>query len=156
MPAVNTYYDVAMRRFDEQIDRIGALDAKAATTLGAAAALLPIFGAVLAAFNTHPPRSAVVLYGIAFVIYIGMVCAAIRASRVARWDLRPDLSVLEGYARSKNDPTVKMWAANECKRAIETNGPGLHTKAVYTDLSLAALLTVALLLSAASLLDLVA
>jgi hypothetical protein len=44
-------------RLDEQFDRIGALDTKAASSLGAAAALLPIFGALFAAFNKNPPKA---------------------------------------------------------------------------------------------------
>ena len=64
MPAFETYYDVAMRRLDEQIDSIGSLDTKAASVLGAATALLPIFGALVAAFNNNVGDASIALYGL--------------------------------------------------------------------------------------------
>ena len=154
MPIPDTFYDVAMRRLDEQMSRISALDAKAATALGGAAALLPIFGALIAAFSKKTPPGAEILYIVGFVLYLLMVTAAVFASRVTDWDLRPDLDKLESYTRSQNEATVKMWAAQECVRAVSYNGPQLDRKAIFVDLALVGLVLVAVSLSGAAMFQL--
>ena len=150
MPAPETFYDVATRRLDEQIDRIGALDTKAATTLSAAAALLPIFGALIAAFTQNVDALATTLYAAGFVIYLAMVACAVLASRVGTWDFRPDLDTLASHARDRNDATVKNWVAEECSRSVKANAPKLTRKSTYVDLSLVGLVLVTLCLSAAA------
>jgi hypothetical protein len=148
--APDTFYDVATRRLDEQIDRIGALDTKAATALSAAAALLPIFGALVAAFTTSVDSAAATLYGIGLVIYLGMIGSAVFASRVSKWDFRPDLDTLAGHAKTESEATVKNWVAQECVRSITSNAPKLTKKSLYVDLSLVGLVLVTLCLSAAA------
>jgi hypothetical protein len=148
--APDTYYDVAMRRLDEQMSRIGDLDSKAATVLAAATALLPIFGALLAVFATDPSVGAIILFVIAFVIYLGMVWRIFLGTRVGDWDLRPNLSLLASYAAQYDERTVKKWVAKECARAIETNAPKLETKATNVGHALVGLVAVGVFLAAAA------
>ena len=56
--ADKTYYDVAARRLDEQIQQGNTLDAKISTVFGFSAAILPLFGAILALSKTERPHSA--------------------------------------------------------------------------------------------------
>lgn len=154
MPAPETYYDVAMRQLEEQIDGRASLDTKAGTVLGAATALVPIFGALVAAFNRDISAVSIALYAVAFAIYLSMIFLIVRAARTRGWSLRPDLETLRSYAKEYDDRTVRMWIAEECRRSVETNEPILRRKALFVDLSLAALVLVAVALSAAALLEL--
>lgn len=145
MPAPETYYDVAMRRLDEQIDRIGSL--------GAATALVPIFGALIAAFNKDVRGASIALYGVAFVLYLAMIGTVVGATRIGEWSLRPDLETLHDYATGQDEQTVRNWVAEECRRSIVLNEPKLRQKALFVDVSLGALVLVAVTLSAAALLE---
>lgn len=154
MAAPETFYDVAMRRLDDQISGIDALDGKAATVLGAAGTLLPIFGAVLAVLNKNPSVLATVLFGIAFAVYLVMVWQVFLGTRVGDWDLRPDLNVLKSHAAQYDEATVKTWVAQECLRAVATNAPKLEKKGESVGYALVGLVAVALLLAAAALVQL--
>jgi hypothetical protein len=155
MSAPETYYDVAMRRLDRQAGLIDALDAKARAVLAAASALVPIFGAVFAAFGkTHPPKASVVLYVIAFGFYLVMVFFVWRATRVSEWSIRPELATLADHAKKQDETTVKLWVASECAKAVFTNKPRLKRKADYVDLSVVWLVVVTVLLSVAALIPL--
>jgi hypothetical protein len=134
-----------MRRLDRQAALIDALDTKARATLGAASALVPIFGALLAAFGKDAPKASIVLYGLAFLCYLVMVGFVTMATRVSAWSVRPELATLTEQA------SVKFWVASECAKSFETNEPGLRRKAVYVDRSVIALVIVTLLLSVAAL-----
>src|SRR5436309_1366816 len=102
MAAVETYYDVAMRRLDRQAGLIDALDSKARSALGAASTLIPIFGVVFAAFDRSPPMSSIALFGIAFGLYLAMVFFVARASGVSAWSIRPELATLADHAGKQN------------------------------------------------------
>jgi hypothetical protein len=149
--APETYSDVAMRRLDRQAALIDALDTKARATLGAASAVVPIFGALLAALVKDAPKASIVLYGLAFVCYLVMVGFVTKATRVSAWSLRPELATLTEYADTHDEASVKFWVASECAESFSTNAPGVQRKAAYVDRSIAALVIVTLLLSVAAL-----
>jgi hypothetical protein len=139
-----------MRRLDRQAALIDSLDAKARAVLGATSALLPIFGAVFVGFTKEPPTASVVLYVIAFCLYLVMVFFVAKASRVAEWSVRPDLETLAMHARGHNEQTLKLWVANESATSVATNAPRVKEMARYVDFAIVTLVLVALLLSAAA------
>jgi hypothetical protein len=149
------YYDAAMRRMDRQAGLVDSLDTKARSALGAASALIPIFGVVFAAF-VQTTQAAIVLYGIAFGLYLAMIFFVWQAIAVRGWSVRPDLPTLERYTREKNEATISFWVASECAKSVRENGPALRSKAFYVDLSILALALVTVLLSVAALLELAA
>jgi hypothetical protein len=142
MASPETYYDVAMRRLDRQAALIDSLDSKARAALGATSALVPIFGAVFVGFGKEPPIASVVLYGIAFGLYLLMLFFVAKASRVAEWSLRPHLETLAMHAQSQNEQTLKLWVANESATSVSTNAPRVEKKARYVDLAIITLVLV--------------
>lgn len=147
--ATQVFYDVASSRLDEQVGRIDALDAKAATAFGFSAALLPIFGVFFATSN--PPKAATGLYAAALIVYIALLVATSRAYGVSGWSFRPGLETLEGHCKTRQDVEVRQWAAEECVRSITANEPRLRLKATYAKAALLLLAVDAVLLSIAAL-----
>ena len=96
------------------------------------------------------PTIATALYIAALVVYLWLVVTAGLAYRVAGWSLRPDLDVLAEHSASRSEATVRMWAAQECVRSIETNEPRLRRKSNYVKLTLWLLAADAALLSLAA------
>ena len=92
MPAVETFYDVSLRLLSEQMDRVDKLDAKLAAVFSASAAILPIFGALLALFGNTRPAAAVGLYVAGIAVYAVLLLLASLAFRISEWSFRPDLS----------------------------------------------------------------
>lgn len=149
--ADQTYYDVATSRLDEQMERIDGLDTKAATAFGFSAAILPIFGALLALSKKDRPDSAIALYVAAICVYPVMLWFAHRAYKVGKWSIRPDLDTLKTYCETRSDATMRVWVANECVLSIEKNEPKLHTKAFRVEKTLQLLAADVLLLTLAAL-----
>jgi hypothetical protein len=147
--APQVFYDVASSRLDEQVGRIDALDAKAATAFGFSAALLPIFGVFFATSN--PPNTATALYSVALIVYIALLVVTSRAYGVSGWSFRPDLATLEGHSKTRPEDDVRLWAAEECVRSITANEPRLRLKATYAKTALILLAVDAVVLSVAAL-----
>jgi hypothetical protein len=126
--ADETYYDVASRRLDEQIQRSNSLDAKVSTVFGFSAAILPLFGAILALSKTDRPHSAQVLYLVAIGVYVVLLVFVYLAYQVTNFSLRPDLDTLRTHSGTYEDRTMRAWVANECLKSIATNEPRLKTK----------------------------
>jgi hypothetical protein len=154
MPAPETFYDVAMRRLDLQIQEIDALDAKGSTLTTAAGVLLPVFGALFAGFRSHPTLPAAIAYGLAFAVYLWMVFELVRGTRVKAWSTRPDLETLAKHAATHNESTVKNWVAREATASVSKNVPGVEGKAVAVGHASVGLVGVAVLLVVAALLEL--
>ena len=154
MAGLETFYDIATRRFDDQTAQIDALDAKAATVMGAAGTLLPIFGVLFGVFTKHPSLGAIVAFCIAFAVYLVMIYATFLGSRVGRWDHRPDLHLLEEYAKTKSEDVVRLWVAQECARAVRDNAPKITTKASNVAAAWLGLIVVGLLLVVSALFQL--
>ncbi|MGZ4289602.1 MAG: hypothetical protein ACXVRK_06265 [Gaiellaceae bacterium] len=150
MGAPETYYDIATRRLDEQTERGNGLDTKLATAFGFSAAILPVFGALLAVAKNDRPEAALILYVVAMGVYVLMLFFAVRAYRVTKFSLRPDLETLKANCERYDDDAMRTWVANECVLSIDANEPRLHTKAVRVTWTLGLLALDALLLTAAA------
>jgi hypothetical protein len=148
--ATETFYDVATSRLDEQTQRIDALDTKVATAFGFAAAVLPLFGVLLALAKNDRPHRAVVLYGIAMGVYLAMIWFVALAYDVGKWSLRPDLDTLQEHCEQYPDETMRVWVANECVLSIAKNEPRLHVKAARVRIALGLLCADAFLLTLAA------
>lgn len=149
MPAVDTFYDVAMRRLSDQMDRADKLNATAVGIFSTSAAILPIFGALLALFGKAHPRAAVWLYVAALGIYILLLAMAALAYSVSEWSLRPEPETLRQYSEVYNDPEVRFWVARECVLSIEANRRRLGRKASLVAMAIVLLAIDATLLSVA-------
>src|SRR5439155_18209857 len=147
MPAENVFYEVAVERLNEQMDRVDKLDAKVAAVFSFSAAVLPIFGALLALFQSNPPKLSIVFYFAAISVYLLLLAAATRAYMISGWRLDPDLDRLRQNSLQYDEPTVRLWVADECTRSIAVNERQLLTKARYVGVSIALLAGGALLLS---------
>jgi hypothetical protein len=148
--ADETYYDVAARRLDEQIQRGNALDAKISTAFGFSAAVLPLFGAILALSKAGRPHSTEVLYLAAILVYVGLVFFLYRAYQVAKFSLRPDLETLQKHSTAYPDRTMRAWVATECLASISRNEPRLAKKTRFTAWALRLLALDAFLLALAA------
>jgi hypothetical protein len=149
--APETYYDVAMARLNEQTGRIDALDTKVATAFGFAAAVLPVFGVLLALAKKDRPVAAIVLYGIAMGVYAVMLWFMYQAYEVGKWSLRPDLETLKANCETYPEEKMRKWVASECVASIAENEPKLYLKAGRVKIALGLLCLEALLLTLAAL-----
>jgi hypothetical protein len=150
MPATETFYDVALRRLSEQLDQVDKLDAKVAAVFSSSAAILPIFGALLALFGKSHPKGAVGLYIAALGVYVLLLAFSAFAYRVGGWSFRPDPETLWGISAAYDDPTVRYWVATECVASMQENQPRLRRKANLVSVGIALLALDAVLLSVAA------
>jgi hypothetical protein len=148
--ADETYYHVASSRLDEQIQRGNALDAKVSTVFGFSAALLPLFGALLAVSKADRPKSATTLYLIAIAVYCVLLVFVYLAYQVAKSSLRPDLETLKDNCEKYPEETMRAWVGNECLLSIAANEPRLRAKTFRVAWALRLLALDALLLALAA------
>lgn len=149
MPATETFYDVAMQRLNEQMDRVDKLDSKLAAIFSFSAAILPIFGALLALFGKGRPKASIGLYIVAFVFLLLFSAFAYRARE---WSLRPDPEVLQERSAIYDEAAVRFWVAAECVRSITENRSLLNRKANHVSVAIVLLALDAVLLSVAAVL----
>ena len=152
MPASQTFYELASSRLDDQMNRVDSLDAKAASALAFAAALLPVFGAIIALSKAQRPAAGAVLYVTAMLVYAALLVCVLKAYRVTNWDLRPDIPTLQTYSQTQTEDAMRTWVGNECVISIGRNEKRLTRKAQWITAALALLAVDALLLSTAALL----
>ena len=150
MPATETFYGVALRRLSEQLDQVDKLDAKVAAIFSSSAAILPIFGALLALFGKNHPKAAVGLYIAALGVYVLLLAFAAFAYRVGGWSFRPDPETLWGVSAAYDEATVRFWVATECVGSMTENHPRLQRKANLVSVAIGLLALDAVLLSVAA------
>ncbi len=133
MAELELFYDLALRRLDDQMNRVDVLDDKAAKLFPIATGALPIFSAVLALFGRQPslPGLTIVLLGLSLVSYFIMLFFLYRSIQVGDlWDFRPHMRTLQAYYQAGNDEdTLRQWVANECLLSLEFNAPKIAKKA---------------------------
>jgi hypothetical protein len=149
--ADDTYYTVMADRLSEQRDRINSLDAKVTTAFGFSAAMLPLFGALLAISHKQRPPAAVDLYFAAMGVYIFLLGYAVAAYRVSSWSFRPDLETFQANCTKYDDSTMREWVGDEALASINDNEPVLSRKAAYVKQTFRLVALDALLLTIAAL-----
>ena len=149
MPAVDTFYDVAMRRLSEQRDRDDKLNVTVMAVFSTSAAILPIFGVLLALFGKAHPEPAIALYVVALGFYVVLLIVAAFAYGVSEWSFRPEPETLRAYSEAYDDESVRFWVAGECVRSLEANRAALGRKAFLAAVAIGLLAVDAMLLSIA-------
>jgi hypothetical protein len=148
MPA-DTYYNIAIGRLQGQFEVLASLDAKAATAIGFAAAVVPIVGAFLS--TTTLPGIAIVFYTGALAAYLWLLLATYTAYSAQTWSQGPDLdALLEVSKKASNEDEVRAWAAEELTKAHSANQAAADLKRKNVNDALKALGLVGLLLTVAA------
>ena len=123
--AADTAYDVAMRRLDEQMRQIDAVDNKASTAIAASSAVAALF-AGFASVTIVADEVASLIVGtlaiaLVMVIYSRALTYGLRSLQSAEWDLRPNWSDLIDYAKIADERLLRSWVADSCVASLTEN-----------------------------------
>jgi hypothetical protein len=129
--AVHVPYEIAMQRLQRQLDSVDKLDAKIATTIGFAGAVLSLFSGLLGLQGRQLPAASTWCIGLAFVTFVLMLVLSVAAYRTTAWDVRPPLDDLLTHSKSFTDDALRVWAAQESARAVRDNHRRVQAKASY-------------------------
>lgn len=128
-------YDVAMRRLDEQMRQIDAIDNKIAVIVGASSAVATLFtGFMAVAVRTDSSGS--LWTGIAFIalvvcFYVAAITFGMRAYQFYEWDLRPDWDALLLFAETYPDEVMRSWVADACVTSLKENSSRISSKLAH-------------------------
>jgi len=130
--AAEVAYDVAMRRLDEQMRQIDALDNKITLVIGTASAVAALF-AGFAASTIHTDETASVVTGVLALLTVGLMFApsatmGFRAYWFYEWSVRPGWDQLIEFSRNNSNGLVKSWVAVNCIASLETNTAQIQRK----------------------------
>jgi len=152
MPANDVFYDVAMRRLEEQSSRADGLDTKATAVFTVASGILALFGAILAA-TSWPSGPGLYVFLIllttATVMYVITLILSYKALQVRKFSLRPDLPSLRRLSATMSSEEMKRAVAEQCLLSIRENDSQLDMKANHLTSALLYLPAEALLLALA-------
>lgn len=154
-------YDVAMRRLDEQMRQIDAIDNRVGVIIGASSAVATLFaGFASVAVQTESRGS--LWTGVAFItlvalFYLLAVLFALVGVGLWRreWDLRPNWDQLLSFGRDYSDRAMRSWVAHACVLSLKENSGGIGSKLALYGWSMRFLICEALV-AAAGLLAIVA
>jgi hypothetical protein len=119
-------YDVAMRRIDEQMRQVDALDNRIGVIIGTSSALAALFaGFASVAVQTESRGS--LWTGVAFITLV--VLSYVLAVSVAsvglimhrEWDVRPNWDELLSFGRDYSDQVMRSWVADACVLSLKEN-----------------------------------
>ena len=128
-------YEVAMRRLDEQMRQIDAIDNKVGAIMGACSAVATLFtGFASVAVQTDETGS--LLTGIAFIalviaFYLPAILFGMRAYGFYEWDLRPNWDDLLLFAKEYSDEVMQSWVAQGCVASLKGNSKAISSKLAY-------------------------
>lgn len=151
--AAEVFYEVVTHRLNEQLDRISALDSKAAHLFIFTSAALPIFGGLLT-FSGNASVAIFCLVVAAGIVYLGLVALTFSAYRPRDFSLRPDLDEFARHCTTYDDATMRRWVAEECLRSIRQNELVLLLKSRDIQWSMACVALLSALLIVATILAL--
>lgn len=133
--AVGTFYDVAMRRLDAQMQTIDSVDAKATTAYAASGGILAFYGVLLTLASTPTDTGLKVLFltflSFAGIIFLGLMYSLYQTYQVRNWSVRPDMSVMQVNVNNADNDSVQYWVATECMASLEHNESLLDRKTVH-------------------------
>lgn len=125
-------YDVAMRRLDEQMRQIDAIDAKIGALMTAVSAVMALFaGFAAVAVNSEEPVSVLVagiFVAMVGVLYIGAMISGVRAYRFHEWQLGPNWDDLITYSKEYVSEAMRSWVAYACVSSLKNNKPVIGKK----------------------------
>jgi len=125
-------YDVAMRRLDEQMRQIDAIDNKIGVIIGASSAIATLF-AGFASVAVQTESRASLWTGVAFMIvvvllYVPAILFGMLAYRFHEWDLRPNWDQLLSFGTDYSDQIMRSWVADACVLSLKENLGKMSTK----------------------------
>jgi hypothetical protein len=131
-PAADAAYDVAMRRLDDQMRQIDAIDNKIALVIGTASAIAALF-AGFAATTVEAAETGSLVTGILALASVGLIYgwaaySAFRAYWFYEWSLRPNWDQLIEFSSTSADGLVKSWIAANCVRSMKENVGQIENK----------------------------
>jgi len=121
MDAADIFYDVAMRRLDEQIERNDAYGAKVTAALSVGTTVLPITFGLLEFQDRGVPTLGLALLTQAVAVYGLLMVCALNALVPTTLDYRPDLGELAKHSIDLSDTDTKRWVAKACVTSIKDN-----------------------------------
>ena len=149
-------YDVAMRRLDEQMRQVDAIDNKVGAVIAASSAIAALFaGFAAVAVDVERPVSlwtAVAFTGLVIVAYLPAMVFAVLAFRFWEWSLRPNWGQLLEFGEGYSEEAMRSWVAHECVTSLTTNATKIASKLGYGGWSMR-FLVVETVLAAAGLLS---
>jgi hypothetical protein len=148
----DVFYDVAMRRLDEQMERRESYAARVSSAFTVGATVLPVTAGLLTLDSGRPPTCALFLLCGSIAAFLFLVGFSMAALLPATLDLRPDLYTLAEYDATYQKRSIPRWVAKECIESIRENDCRLGRKALYVSCSVLFLATETALLAVAALL----
>ncbi len=146
------FYDVAMRRLEEQLERRESYASRVAAALTVGATILPVTSGLLTLDGRHVPTCALIfLYG-SIVVFVTVVVFCLIVLLPGTLDFRPDMPTLVEHSRQQPTDAVRRWVANECVESIRRNDERLGRTVVYVSAALIALGIETVLLAVAAVL----
>jgi hypothetical protein len=128
-------YDVAMRRLDEQMRQIDAIDNKIAVIVGASSAVATLFaGFVSVAAETESTLSlwmGIVFIALAVCFYVPAILFGMRAYGFYEWEIRPNWDDLLLFAVDYPDQVMRSWVAGACVASLKENSSRISSKLEY-------------------------
>lgn len=152
-------YDVAMRRLDEQMRQIDAIDNRFGVVIGTSSALATLFAAFASVAVQTESRGSL-WTGVSFMALValsyllGVSVASVGLWR-HQWDLRPNWDQLLSFGRDYSDQVMRSWVADACVLSLKENLGGVRIKLALFGWSVRFLICEALV-AAAGLLAIVA
>ena len=137
--AGEVFYDIAMRRLTEQIQRADAIDAKTAAVFSVGSVILPVSAAIMVVQNRGLSWVSLFLFAIGAFAYIGLLVFSFLAYRDNEWDFRPDPPTLQQNSETHTNEAMRIWVARECVVSITYNEPLLRQKVQYLSLAVVCL-----------------
>lgn len=128
-------YDVAMRRLDEQMRQIDAIDNKVGVLIGASSAIAALFAGFAAVAvdvdNAISLWIGVTFIGLVVLAYLPAVVFGVLAYRFYGWSLRPNWAQLLQFGEQFSEEAMYSWVAFECVTSLTTNVTRIHSKLTY-------------------------
>ena len=130
--APHVAYDVAMRRLDEQMRQIDAIDSKIGFVLTAASAIIAVF-AGFAAVTVKPEHEPSLAASLVFMVLAGLmfvlaVVSGLQALRFYEWEVRPNWDDLLEYSGRYPEHVLQRWVAEACVASLKANAQLLDRK----------------------------
>lgn len=119
---------LAVDKWQAQLQQVDSLDMKLANFLGLGGILLAIFIGFFASKENVTCLIAYILLAISAVLYIGIWISTLIAFYVKRWEGGPPLDITWNYAREYTEDKLVWWAAERFTKSYENNQAKLKNK----------------------------
>src|SRR5258708_289718 len=133
MSAASVYFNVMLKKLEQQYGAIAALDDKLAKAFGFVTAVLPISIGLLIAerniLNHHPAW--VISFGVIGALVYGLSLFLTYAGyKASDWDWRPNRNALRKFVGQPDisQEETELWVGDEVVKALDANDEILRRK----------------------------